>query len=165
MATLGARTRSVPIRSRVVEWRLVGPVAARSSPQDRGVPFMRINDIIGFVLIPTALFLGAWVLKYAAIASSVLTATLPWICVMVGIVLLLLGATCLILQKPPAELPLTPTLMVCIVASLGLLFGLFVDVHYYYPEADKGEVLIEWLGVTLILGVLFFAPRMRSSGA
>ena len=93
----GIRTRSVRIRSRVVEWRPVGPVA------------------------------------------------------------------------PPAHFktvePLIPTLMVCIVASLGLLFGLFVDVHYYYPEADKGLALIEWLGVTLILGVLFFAPRMRSSGA
>ena len=126
---------------------------------------MKVTDIIGFVFIPTALFLAAWVMEHAAIASSVLTATLPWICVMVGIVLLILAATCLMLQKPPAELPLIPALSICVATSLGLLVGLFVDVHYYYPEAQKGELLIEWLGFTLILCIVFLVPRIRSSGA
>ena len=122
---------------------------------------MRIADITGLVLVPIALFVAAWVMNTVGIASSVLTATLPWICVMIGIVLLILGATCIMLQKPPAQLPFVAALLICIAASLGLLFGLFVDMHYHYQSADKGEVLMEWVGVTFILGIVFFVPRIR----
>jgi len=126
---------------------------------------MKVADILGFVLIPMALFLAAWVMKHAPIASLLLTATLPWICVMFGIVLLILGATCLMLQKPPPELPLIPALSICVATSLGLLAGLLVDVHYYYPEARQGELLIEWLGFTMMLCIVFLVPRIRASGA
>ncbi len=126
---------------------------------------MRIVEIIGLVLVPTALFVAAWLMNKITIASSVFSATLPWICTMIGIVLLILAATCLILQKPPGQLPLSAALTICVATSLGLLAGMFVDLHYYYPEAEIGADLMEWVGFTLILCIVFFVPRIRSRGA
>jgi len=42
---------------------------------------------------------------------------------------------------------------------------MFVDLHYYYPDAEIGVDLIEWIGFTLILCMVFFVPRIRSRGA
>ncbi len=126
---------------------------------------MRIVEIIGLVLVPTALFVAAWLMNKITIASSLLSATLPWICTMIGIVLLILGATCLILQKSPSQVPLRAALTICVATSLGLLVGMFVDFHYYYPDAVIGVDLMEWGGFTLILCMVFFVPRIRSRGA
>ena len=131
----------------------------------RQAPRMRIVEVVGLVLIPTALFVAAWLMNTVTIASSVVSATLPWICTMIGIVLLILGATCLILQKPPGQLPRSVALTICAATSLGLFVGMFVDYRYYYPEAAIGVELMEWVGFTLILCIVFFVPRIPSRGA
>ena len=126
---------------------------------------MKNSEIIGLALVSTALFVAAWVMNTVTIASSLLSATLPWICTMIGIVLLILGATCIILQKSPSQIPLRAAITICVATSLGLLVGMFVDFHYYYPDAEIGVDLIEWIGFTLILCMVFFMPRIRSRDA
>ena len=126
---------------------------------------MKDSEIIGLALVSTALFVAAWVMNTVTIASSLLSATLPWICTMIGIVLLILGATCLILQRSPSQVPLRVAVTICAATSLGLLVGMFVDLHYFYPDAEIGVDLIEWIGFTLILCMVFFVPRIRSRGA
>ena len=53
-------------------------------------------------------------------------------------------------------------MLLLIPAVGGLLSGLLVDLNYHYPEAQRGEVLAEWLGFTVILCTIFFVARIKS---
>ena len=67
-------------------------------------------------------------------------------------------------QKPPGQLLRSVALTICAATSLGLFVGMFVDYRYYYPEAAIGVELMEWVGFTLILCIVFFVPRIPSRG-
>ena len=125
---------------------------------------MTLTRLLGFVLLPLSLFIATMLVRYYGIGGHVLTATLPWICAMLGIAVLFHGVTCLLVGRGPAQLPRWFAVTVFLFASLGLAFGLTVDYLLFFSSSGIAEPLAEWFGFSLIFAFVVFLPRLTTDG-
>lgn len=123
---------------------------------------MELKNILGFVLMPLVLLLAAWCVRMGRLWSSTADYTVPWLCCAVAIAVLLLGITCLVSDRSPAEVPLRRVGFVWIGTMLVLGIGMVVD-YFLYPELDDWiATAAEWVGFGVILAGTFWIPRLQS---
>ena len=119
--------------------------------------------IAGFFLISLALLLAASSIGQFSLWSRLGNATVPWFCTSLALAVLIVGVTCLLLERPPSAIPVRHSVFVTIVVSVLLGIGLVLDGIAYGTLPDRLATVGEWLGFVAILAGAFWLPRLRTS--
>jgi hypothetical protein len=119
---------------------------------------MQTRDDVGFLLFPFVLLASAWVIAERRLWDLLGSTTVPWLCSALAIGVLLLGITCLIVKRPPAELPMRIAVTVVTATLVVLGVGMVIDGRHLQPDwvSSAGS----WIGFAVILGGVFALPRL-----
>lgn len=121
---------------------------------------MSTRDLLGFFIAPIALIFTGWAIKEHALWSTLASATVPWFCTALALAMLVVGSTCTLLQCSPARIPAGRAAAVAAVVLVAIGVGLGVDAVAYNGARDLVASIGEWLGFAVLLGVVFWLPRV-----
>lgn len=124
---------------------------------------MNWKQTFGLVCVALVLLIAAAVTDVYQLWSVLGNCTVPWFCGALSIALLLMSGTCLLTNAEPGAIPKSRVEAVIIGSSAGVGLGMLVDSVSYGPLGDWGGSLGEWAAFTVMLGVVFWIPRINSA--
>ncbi|MEM6749413.1 MAG: hypothetical protein AAGA57_09180 [Planctomycetota bacterium] len=121
---------------------------------------MTTRHIAGFFLIPLVLLVAAGAINALSLWSFLGNLAVPWFCTALAIAVMVLGVTCLLLQRPPSTIPARRAALVVAAVLVILGVGFIVDAFAYARPADWLASAGEWVGFAVILAGVFWLPRL-----
>ncbi len=122
---------------------------------------MTPRQIAGFFLISLVLVLAATSIGHFSLWSRLGNSTVPWFCTALAMAILIVGLTCLLLQRSPSAIPVRHAVFVTIVVAIALGIGLIIKGIAYVTLPERLATIWEWLGFVVILAGAFWLPRLR----
>ena len=126
---------------------------------------MHTRDIVGFVVLPLVLLAAGYLAGSQGQWAEAGSLTITWFCSCLAVAIVIVGATALLVQSPPRDIPLAAAALVyaAVVGVVGV--GMVIDAFTFDELDSLPASLGEWVGFAVILAVLFLAPRLRARPA
>jgi len=124
---------------------------------------MTTQSLIGFGLLPVLLLIAGAVVQSNNVWSKGASPTIAWLCTAIAIALTVVGATSLLCQSAPGQIPRKTARLVWASVVIIAGAGLIVDAWAKHEAAGIGVSIAEWVGFSLLLAVLFEVPRASAA--
>lgn len=124
---------------------------------------MNWKQTIGLVCVAVGLLIAAAAIDVYELWSVLSNCTVPWFCSALAIALLVMAGTCFLTNAAPAEIPKSRVEAAIVGPSVGVGLGMLVDAATYGTAGDWGGSIAEWAAFTVMLGVVFWIPRINKT--
>lgn len=129
---------------------------------------MKITHILGYALTSFLLLISGILIKSYALWSNTANHTLPWLCSMLAIILLINCCAGILSNKLPCEMNRMQSMTLCTIISIIFGLALWADFSVYQSygssSASLSQILSsagEWLSFTVLLFLSFLLPKLQ----
>lgn len=122
---------------------------------------MSASDKFGIPAAALCLLVASAVIQEYSLWSTLGNYTVPWFCTVLAIAFLIVLSTAMVCGSEISRIPPSRVLVTCIVSSLAVGIGMFVDAEAYVSDPEWMVSAGEWFGFTAILAMVFWLPRSR----
>ena len=124
---------------------------------------MKLLDLLNYVIVAVVLLAIGWVIKKAELWSFYSTLSVPYLCSVIAVALMIVAATAVIYQKPVSEIPGIVGAIIggVVIVLMGML--IFVNSWNNWGSQLFFTSILEWLGASAILVLAFVLPRLKQN--